>query len=140
MAKSIPPSAPAKDQPFYHFFAETQSEYRLRVQQNLLPDTSDKPLRHPQVKKYSCRTMQASLSRATANSLTKQKNEPKHTLFVFHLSNPGLFLLRGCRRWCRCSRLLRLQLLARLFRFLLQLFLQFALCSSTTFGSVGGPS
>ena len=42
---------PIKDQPFYHLFAENaESEYIAYVsEQNLLPDTSDKPLRHPQV-------------------------------------------------------------------------------------------
>jgi heat shock protein HspQ len=42
---------PHKDQPFYHLFAENaETEYIAYVsEQNLLPDTSDKPLRHPQV-------------------------------------------------------------------------------------------
>jgi len=42
---------PHKDQPFYHLFAENaESEYIAYVsEQNLLPDTSDKPIRHPQV-------------------------------------------------------------------------------------------
>jgi heat shock protein HspQ len=49
---SIPPDArPHKDQPFYHLFAENaESEYVAYVsEQNLLPDTSDTPMRHPQV-------------------------------------------------------------------------------------------
>jgi heat shock protein HspQ len=43
---------PAKDQPFYHLFAENaETEYIAYVsEQNLLPDTSGAPLRHPQVK------------------------------------------------------------------------------------------
>ncbi len=42
---------PRKDQPFYHLFAENDdTEYVAYVsEQNLLPDTSDKPVRHPQV-------------------------------------------------------------------------------------------
>ena len=50
--ESIPADArPSKDQPFYHLFAENaETEYIAYVsEQNLLPDTSDKPLRHPQV-------------------------------------------------------------------------------------------
>ena len=50
--ESIPAEVrPRKDQPFYHLFAENaESEYIAYVsEQNLLPDTSDKPLRHPQV-------------------------------------------------------------------------------------------
>jgi heat shock protein HspQ len=42
---------PSKDQPFYHLFAENaESEYIAYVsEQNLLPDDSDEPVRHPQV-------------------------------------------------------------------------------------------
>src|SRR5215813_6106232 len=42
---------PHKDQPFYHLYAENaESEYIAYVsEQNLLPDTSDEPIRHPQV-------------------------------------------------------------------------------------------
>lgn len=42
---------PRKDQPFYHLFAENaETEYVAYVsEQNLLPDTSDTPIRHPQV-------------------------------------------------------------------------------------------
>ena len=42
---------PRKDQPFYHLFAENaETEYIAYVsEQNLLPDTSGKPLRHPQI-------------------------------------------------------------------------------------------
>ena len=50
--QSIPAEArPHKDQPFYHLFAENaETEYIAYVsEQNLLPDTSDTPIRHPQV-------------------------------------------------------------------------------------------
>ena len=50
--ESIPAEVrPRKDQPFYHLFAENaDTEYVAYVsEQNLLPDTSDTPLRHPQV-------------------------------------------------------------------------------------------
>jgi heat shock protein HspQ len=42
---------PSKDQPFYHLFAEnSDTEYVAYVsEQNLLPDTSNEPVRHPQV-------------------------------------------------------------------------------------------
>ncbi len=42
---------PDKNQPFYHLFAENaDSEYVAYVsEQNLEPDTSDEPLRHPRV-------------------------------------------------------------------------------------------
>src|SRR3981081_831790 len=42
---------PSKDQPFYHLFTENaESEYiAYLAEQNLLPDTSEEPLRHPQV-------------------------------------------------------------------------------------------
>ena len=42
---------PHKDQPFYHLFAEnSESEYVAYVsEQNLLPDTSGTPIRHPEV-------------------------------------------------------------------------------------------
>jgi heat shock protein HspQ len=42
---------PTKDQPFYHLLAENaESEYIAYVsEQNLLPDTSGEPVRHPQV-------------------------------------------------------------------------------------------
>ncbi len=42
---------PRKDQPFYHLFAENaETEYIAYVsEQNLLPDTSGTPIRHPQV-------------------------------------------------------------------------------------------
>jgi heat shock protein HspQ len=51
--QSIPEEVrPSKDQPFYHLFAEnSETEYVAYVsEQNLLPDTSGQPLRHPQVR------------------------------------------------------------------------------------------
>ena len=50
--ESIPAEIrPSKDQPFYHLFAENEeTEYIAYVsEQNLLPDTSGDPIRHPQV-------------------------------------------------------------------------------------------
>ena len=50
---SIPENVrPSKDQPFYHLFAENgETEYVAYVsEQNLLPDTTGKPVRHPQVR------------------------------------------------------------------------------------------
>jgi heat shock protein HspQ len=42
---------PRKDQPFYHLYAENaETEYVAYVsEQNLLPDNSAEPIRHPQV-------------------------------------------------------------------------------------------
>jgi heat shock protein HspQ len=56
--ESIPAEVrPRKDQPFYHLFAENaETEYIAYVsEQNLLPDTSEKPLRHPQIKEVFVR-------------------------------------------------------------------------------------
>ncbi|MGE0850899.1 MAG: heat shock protein HspQ [Hyphomicrobiaceae bacterium] len=50
--QSIPAEVrPRKDQPFYHLLAENaETEYIAYVsEQNLLPDASGVPLRHPQV-------------------------------------------------------------------------------------------
>ena len=50
--ESIPAERrPRKDQPFYHLFAENdQTEYVAYVsEQNLLPDETGKPCRHPMV-------------------------------------------------------------------------------------------
>ena len=43
---------PSKDQPFYHLFAENEdTEYVAYVsEQNLVPDESGQPIRHPQVR------------------------------------------------------------------------------------------
>jgi len=52
---SIPEDVrPAKDQPFYHLLAENaESEYIAYVsEQNLLPDDTGEPLRHPQIQEY----------------------------------------------------------------------------------------
>ena len=50
--QSIPAEVrPRKDQPFYHLFAESaETEYVAYVsEQNLVPDESGEPLRHPQI-------------------------------------------------------------------------------------------
>lgn len=52
---SIPEEVrPSKDQPFYHLLAENdESEYVAYVsEQNLQADTSEEPLRHPQIGDY----------------------------------------------------------------------------------------
>ncbi|MCO6385604.1 heat shock protein HspQ [Aliihoeflea sp. 40Bstr573] len=45
---------PRKDQPFYHLLAENaETEYVAYVsEQNLLPDESGVPVRHPQLREY----------------------------------------------------------------------------------------
>ena len=50
--RAIPENVrPRKDQPFYHLLAEnTETEYIAYVsEQNLLPDETGEPVRHPQV-------------------------------------------------------------------------------------------
>lgn len=50
---SIPEDVrPKKDQPFYHLLAENKQSYYLAYvsEQNLLPDDTNKPVGHPQVK------------------------------------------------------------------------------------------
>ncbi len=50
--QAIPAGArPRKDQPFYHLFAENaESQYIAYVsEQNLVPDMSGEPVRHPQI-------------------------------------------------------------------------------------------
>ena len=49
---------PSKEQPFYHLLAEnTETEYIAYVsEQNLLPDESGEPLRHPQIDEIFVRT------------------------------------------------------------------------------------
>ena len=56
---SIPEDVrPTKEQPFYHLFAENaETEYIAYVsEQNLLPDESGKPVRHPQIREMFERT------------------------------------------------------------------------------------
>jgi heat shock protein HspQ len=53
--ESIPEETrPAKDQPFYHLLAENEeTEYVAYVsEQNLLPDPSGEPVRHPEIPEY----------------------------------------------------------------------------------------
>ena len=48
--ESIPEDArPAKDQPFYHLYAETEATYYVAYvsEQNLVPDASGEPIEHP---------------------------------------------------------------------------------------------
>ena len=57
--ESIPQDVrPAKDQPYYHLLAENaETEYVAYVsEQNLLPDNSGEPVRHPQVDEIFTRT------------------------------------------------------------------------------------
>jgi heat shock protein HspQ len=53
---------PHKDQPFYHLLAENDtSEYIAYVsEQNLVPDDSGTPLRHPQVREMFTRDAEGS--------------------------------------------------------------------------------
>ncbi len=68
---SIPENVrPSKDQPFYHLLAENaETEYIAYVsEQNLLPDTSGEPVRHPQVDEMFVRQTTAT-GPATASSI-----------------------------------------------------------------------
>lgn len=50
--ESIPEEArPARNQPFYHLYAETEATYYVAYvsEQNLMPDASGEPLEHPEV-------------------------------------------------------------------------------------------
>lgn len=62
---------PRKDQPFYHLLAENaESEYIAYVsEQNLLPDTSGEPMRHPQI---------AEMFRKTADGRYEPKGQRAH--------------------------------------------------------------
>ena len=59
---------PRKDQPFYHLLAENQeTEYVAYVsEQNLLPDDSGEPLRHPQIGEMFVRRQDGGYRRASA--------------------------------------------------------------------------
>jgi heat shock protein HspQ len=61
---SIPEEVrPRRDQPFYHLYAENaETEYVAYVsEQNLLPDASNDPLRHPQVGEMFVKTRDGKL-------------------------------------------------------------------------------
>ncbi len=67
--ESIPAERrPRKDQPFYHLLAENaETEYVAYVsEQNLLPDTSSQPLRHPQIAEMFDRDQGGSYRRRNA--------------------------------------------------------------------------
>jgi heat shock protein HspQ len=69
---SIPPEIrPRKDQPFYHLFAENEeTEYVAYVsEQNLVPDESDEPLRHPDI---------AEVFDGPENGLYRFRDEQRH--------------------------------------------------------------
>jgi heat shock protein HspQ len=58
---------PSRDQPFYHLFAENaETEYVAYVsEQNLVPDVSPEPPRHPQVREVFVRTRDGRLKART---------------------------------------------------------------------------
>ncbi|MYZ49386.1 heat shock protein HspQ [Propylenella binzhouense] len=61
---------PSKDQPYYHLLAENaESEYVAYVsEQNLMPDDSGDPVRHPQVREFFAAFEQGGYrSRGSAN-------------------------------------------------------------------------
>lgn len=67
--QSIPENVrPSKDQPFYHLLAENaETEYTAYVsEQNLVPDESGEPLRHPRLDEMFERTEQGFQARNAA--------------------------------------------------------------------------
>jgi heat shock protein HspQ len=60
---------PSRDQPFYHLFAENaETEYVAYVsEQNLLPDSSSDPLRHPQIAEVFTKTRDGQLKARSIN-------------------------------------------------------------------------
>lgn len=67
---SIPEgNRPAKDQPYYHLFAEnSETSYIAYVsEQNLLPDESGKPVTHPQVRDFFFKEIEDGHYRARNN-------------------------------------------------------------------------
>ena len=63
---AIPASVrPRKDQPFYHLLAENaETEYVAYVsEQNLLPDNSGEPVRHPQLAEFFTRSAEGAYER-----------------------------------------------------------------------------
>ena len=103
---------PSKDQPFYHLFAENaETEYIAYVsEQNLLPDTSGKPVRHPQIAEVFERDEDGSY-KAAQHPAELTCSDAAAAAAVRFCRDP--LLLRSCDFFC---------------------------CSSNTFGSVGGPS
>jgi heat shock protein HspQ len=63
--QSIPEDVrPEKNQPFYHLLAENEeTDYIAYVsEQNLLPDDSGEPLRHPQIDEFFVETIEGRLA------------------------------------------------------------------------------
>jgi heat shock protein HspQ len=60
---------PRKDQPFYHLLAENaETEYVAYVsEQNLVPDQSKDPLRHPQINEIFVKTRDGKLKARSIN-------------------------------------------------------------------------
>ena len=146
--QSIPAEVrPHKDQPFYHLFAENaESEYIAYVsEQNLLPDTSGEPVRHPQVAEVFETGRQGQLSAAQfAAELSchgrcrpqlchsPKRNEARLQARLV-VAFDTLIAAVGCLGWL--SSFLRASSARRC-----SSSCSFFCCSSNTFGSVGGPS
>ena len=78
--QSIPAEVrPSKDQPFYHLFAENaDSEYIAYVsEQNLLPDTSNEPVRHPQISEVLKRDRQGIIAAQQSDALSSRPGVPR---------------------------------------------------------------
>jgi len=92
---SIPEEVrPRKDQPYYHLLAEnSDTEYVAYVsEQNLLPDDSGEPVRHPQVPElFRCTQERRLFDSHQVRSL--RTASPAEIALV---RNPGLVLVRDC--------------------------------------------
>ena len=99
--QSIPAEIrPRKDQPFYHLFAENaETEYIAYVsEQNLLPDTSGKPIRHPDVAEVFERDESGTISSAQfAGALIdlKRKGAARGRAFVLFTGRTAYFFCAG---------------------------------------------
>ena len=111
--RSIPKDArPNKDQPFYHLLAENaDTEYIAYVsEQNLVPDASDEPLRHPQVAELRLLRCQCQRAQDSAHQQSVRRHPLDHrrnsTSFrdldqgdagAIHVVKPALVVRLNCR-------------------------------------------
>ena len=149
--QSIPAEIrPRKDQPFYHLFAENaETEYIAYVsEQNLLPDTSGTPIRHPQVAEvFDARRQRrlpaAQLPDALSATGANKKGAAEAAPFALFAMRTAYFFCAGAaaaparRRGLACwpSSFLRASS-----AFFCSSSCSLRCCSSNAFGSVGGPS
>ena len=94
--ESIPEDIrPAKDQPFYHLFAENDdTEYVAYVsEQNLVADVSGQPIRHPQVRALMAERLEGVFER-TARSMGEPDGKTDAAVAAWSTMLGGLLLAR----------------------------------------------